>query len=138
MICSAVVGHEDKEAASAPSRRIFSESLGWVALGAFMLTLPVSFPALVLYKKVRKEKLYGKGAGILFLLWVGTCVVWLVVGALVDVYLRKGIGSVRTFFWVFSAWLIWTAVVILVLRLLFELVVGIARMHRWWVNRSRK
>lgn len=131
------MGHDEKEPAS-PPRKMLPEWLAWVAFGIFALLLPVSFPALLLYKKVRKEKFHGKGAGILFLFWVGMCIAWLVIGALVDVYLRKGIGSVETFLWVLSTWAMWVAFVIVVLRLFFELVVAIARMHRWWLNRSRK
>ncbi len=52
----------------------------------YLLFMPVTFPVTVLYHRVNKRRLYGKGAAVAFMLWVFTSALWLLALA---IYLRR-------------------------------------------------
>lgn len=116
-------------------RDAFPETLSWLAFVFFLLTLPVSFPLLVLYKKVRGEKLRGKGAGIFFLLWVGMTAI---LAFLVAVYVEKGFTGLRTLLWIGLFGTIWGLIVWVAMRLILVIFVAIFKIQRWLEKKFKK
>lgn len=138
VVCSHVVNRGKGKPPPRTWREIIADTLAWLAFGLFVLTLPLSFPALLVHKKLQKEKLRGKGAGALFLFWIGMTIVWIVIAALVDLYARKGFEGVQKALWVLLAWILWALFVLLLMRIIIEVIGGVVRIHRWWTSRKQK
>lgn len=127
--------NEEKKPPSRTWRATFGEKLEWLVFLFFLLTLPVSFPLLVLYKKARGEKIRGKGAGFFFLLWVGmTAVLALVVA----IYVQKGFEGFRRLFWIAVIGGIWFIIVFGVIRLFVELIALGFKAWCWLERRFKK
>ncbi len=109
----------DEEKPSRTWRDKFGEKLEWLVFLLFLLTSPVSFPLLVLYKRARGEKIRGKGAGFFFLLWVGMTAV---LALAVAIYVQKGFEGFRRLFWIAVIGAIWAIIVFGVIRVLIELI----------------
>jgi len=107
----------------------------WILIVLFVLTLPLSFPLFLLYSKLSKWPLRGKGMAFLFVLWL---IVTGVSSLLLAAYLKKGFDGVRTLFFVLVAGLLWAVVVFVAMRILLELFVWIYRLWGWVGKKLKK
>jgi hypothetical protein len=111
------------------------DTLWWVAFAGFVVTLPISFPILIVYKKLRGERIRGKGTAFFVLIWFGmTAFLALILAA----YAKKGFAGIQTLLWIAIAGTIWAFVVFVMLRLLLEAIVLIAKMWGWANKKFRK
>ncbi|MBK9258568.1 MAG: hypothetical protein IPM54_01905 [Polyangiaceae bacterium] len=106
----------------------------WVAVAFFVLTLPLSFPMLAAYKAWHREKWRGKGAGFIFILWVGMTALW---ALLIVAYVNKGWAGLRTLFYIGLAGIVWTCVVMAVFRVIVEAIALVVKIRRWFDKRSK-
>ncbi len=116
-------------------RERFSDTLTWLAFICFLVTLPLSFPGLVIYKKWRREKWGGKGMALLVPLWAAMTGVF---ALLVAAYAKKGFAGLRTLFWIVLVWAIWVIIVFVAMRLILEVIVLIGRVLRLIDKRSKR
>lgn len=101
-------------------REVANDIFMWALAAVFMLTLPLSFPALIVYKKARGEKIRGKGAAFLVMLWmVSVFLATLVIAA----YVKKGWSGLQTLLYVCLGWALWALVVFVGMRIFIELIV---------------
>lgn len=117
-----------------PLRRV-KEVHWWILVALFILTLPLSFPAFVLYSKLSGWPLRGKGMAFLFFLWF---IVTGISSLLLAAYLKKGLDGLRTLFFVLVAGLLWALIVFVAIRILLELFVWIYRLWGWIGNKLKK
>lgn len=106
----------------------------WLGVAFFLAILPLGFPVLVSYKAFRREKLRGKGAAALFLLWIGMSAVW---GLVAVAHANKGWSGLRTLFFVCGAVTLWACVVFAAMRLFVEIVALAVRIQRFFKQRSK-
>gem|GEM_PF-6209560 len=106
----------------------------WFGVACFLAILPLGFPVLVSYKAFRREKLRGKGAAGLFLLWIGMTAVW---GLVAVAFATKGWSGLRTLFFVCGAVTLWACVVFAAMRLFVEIVALVLRIQRCFKQRSK-
>lgn len=107
----------------------------WIAAALFLLTLPLSFPALLVYKKVRGGKIRGKGTAFMTMLWMISVVVSTVV---IAAYLKKGWSGLETLLYLSLACAAWAFVVFIGIRVLGEIVIWGWKFWQWLKNRLNK
>jgi hypothetical protein len=94
----------------------------------FVLTIPIGFPLLVLYSKVRGRRIRGKGIALPFFLWL---VVTSVSSLLLAAYLKKGVDGLKTLGFILAAGLIWGIIVFLAIRIFVEVVALMFKLRAW-------
>lgn len=112
-----------------------SDVFAWVFAGLFLLTLPLSFPALIVYKKVRGEKMRGKGAAFLTMLWMASMIVLSIV---IAAYVKKGWSGLETLFYIALGGAVWALVVFVGMRIFVDVVAWGWKAWQWIKKRSNK
>lgn len=102
--------------------------LSWIFLVLFVLTIPIGFPVLVLYSKVRGRPLRGKAIALPFFLWL---VVTGLSSLLLMAYLKKGVDGLKTLGVILAAGLLWGIIVFLAIRIILEVVVFMFKLWTW-------
>lgn len=109
--------------------RQYAKDVLWVIFVVlFVLTIPIGFPVLVLYSKVRGRPLRGKGIAFPFFLWL---VVTSVSSLLFAAYLKKGVDGLKTVGLILAGGLFWGIIVFLAIRIFGEVVVLMFKLWTW-------
>jgi len=116
-------------------REVVKEGLMWVAAAVFLLTLPLSFPALVVYQKVRGKKIRGKGVAFMAMLWIVTVFVLAIV---IAAYLQKGWSGLETLLYLALGCAAWAFVVFIGMRVFSEIIIWGWKGWQWLKNRLNK
>lgn len=116
-------------------RDVANEVLMWALAAVFMLTLPLSFPVLIAYKKARGEKIRGKGAGFLTMLWIVSMVL---LGIVIAAYAKKGWRGLETLLYIALAGAAWAILVFVGMRIIVEMIALSWKGWRWIKGRFNK